>query len=65
PVFLFTFIPISLAGWGVREGAMVGIFLLIGASKETVLPISILYGLIVIIHSMPGMFFWIHSKERL
>lgn len=65
PVFLFTLIPISLAGWGVREGAMVGIFLLIGAAKETVLPISILYGLIVIIHSLPGMFFWLRSKNRL
>ena len=65
PVFLFTLIPISLAGWGVREGAMVGIFLLIGAAKETVLPISILYGLIVIFHSLPGMFFWMRSKNKL
>lgn len=65
PVFLFTLIPISLAGWGVREGAMVGIFLLIGAPKEAVLSISILYGLIVIIHSLPGMFFWMRSKNRL
>lgn len=65
PVFLFTLIPVSLAGWGVREGAMVGIFLLIGAPKEAVLSISILYGLIVIIHSLPGMFFWMRSKKRL
>ena len=65
PVFLFTLIPVSLAGWGVREGAMVGIFLLIGAPKEAVLSISILYGLIVIIHSLPGMIFWMRSKNRL
>jgi len=65
PVFLFTLIPVSLAGWGVREGAMVGIFLLIGAPKEAVLSISILYGLIVIIHSLPGMIFWLRSKNRL
>ncbi|MDH3974488.1 MAG: flippase-like domain-containing protein [Deltaproteobacteria bacterium] len=65
PVFLFTLIPISLAGWGVREGAMVGIFLLIGAPKEAVLSISILYGLIVIFHSLPGMIFWVQSKSRI
>ncbi len=59
PVILLTLIPISLAGWGVREGAMIGIFMLIGAEKETVLSLSVLYGFIVILCSLPGMFFWV------
>lgn len=62
PVFLLTLIPISLAGWGVREGAMIGIFLLIGAPKESILSLSILYGFIVILCSLPGMFFWLTAK---
>ncbi len=65
PVFLFTLIPISLAGWGVREGAMIGFFMLIGASKEQVLSLSVLYGIIVILCSLPGMVFWITSKNKL
>lgn len=65
PVFLFTLIPISLAGWGVREGAMIGFFLLIGAPKEQILSLSILYGIIVICCSLPGMIFWITSKNKL
>jgi glycosyltransferase 2 family protein len=62
PVFLLTLIPISLAGWGVREGAMIGLFMLIGASKESVLSLSLLYGFIVILCSLPGMFFWLTAK---
>lgn len=63
PVILLTLIPISLAGWGVREGAMIGIFMLIGAHKESVLSLSVLYGVIVIICSLPGMFFWITGQS--
>jgi glycosyltransferase 2 family protein len=64
PVFLLTFIPISLAGWGIREGAMVGIFLLVGADKDHILAVSIVYGLILIISSLPGGLFWLNSKHH-
>jgi uncharacterized protein (TIRG00374 family) len=63
PVFLLTIVPISLAGWGIREGAMVGIFMLIGADETKVLAMSILYGLLLIISSLPGSYFWIKSKQ--
>lgn len=63
PVFLLTIVPISLAGWGVRESAMIGIFMLIGASKETILSVSILYGIMLIIASLPGLFIWLSGKK--
>lgn len=63
PVFLLTIVPISLAGWGIREGAMVGVFLLVGADGTKVLAMSILYGLLLIISSLPGSFFWVKSKR--
>lgn len=63
PVFLLTIVPISLAGWGIREGAMVGIFMLVGADETKVLAMSILYGLLLIISSLPGSYFWIKSKR--
>lgn len=62
PVFLLTIVPVSLAGWGVREGAMVGILMLVGVEKEKILAISILYGVILILSSLPGAYFWIRSK---
>ncbi|NOR57957.1 MAG: flippase-like domain-containing protein [Sulfurimonas sp.] len=63
PVFLLTIVPISLAGWGIREGAMVGIFMLAGADETKVLAMSILYGLLLIIASFPGAYFWVKSKR--
>lgn len=65
PVLLLTIIPISLAGWGVREGAMVGIFLLVGAAKATILSVSILYGLLLIVTSLPGLVLWLRSPDPL
>jgi len=63
PVFLLTIVPISLAGWGVREGAMIGIFMLVGADETKVLVMSVLYGLLLIISALPGSYFWIKSKK--
>ena len=52
---ILTIIPISIAGWGIREGAMVGLFSLIGANKAAVLTMSLLYGLTLIVVSLPGL----------
>lgn len=63
PVFLLTILPISLAGWGVREGAMVAIFMMIGANKEMILSVSILYGVMLIVSSLPGVVVWLRGKK--
>ncbi len=65
PVFLLTIVPISLAGWGVRESGMVGILMLVGASKEEVLVVSVLYGLLLILAAVPGAWFWNQNKKIL
>ena len=64
PIFLLTFVPISLAGWGIREGAMVGLFMLVGADKSQILAVSILYGITLIVSSLPGGLFWLDSKHH-
>jgi uncharacterized membrane protein YbhN (UPF0104 family) len=63
PVILLTILPISLAGWGVREGAMIHFFLLIQASKEKVLAFSLLCGLISLASALPGLFFYLTQKK--
>lgn len=66
PVILLTILPISLAGWGVREGALIGLFILIlEADRSKVLSFSILYGLITIAVSLPGLFFYLNDKNKL
>ncbi|NOX79829.1 MAG: UPF0104 family protein, partial [Deltaproteobacteria bacterium] len=65
PVILLTILPISMAGWGVREGAMIGFFLLIGADRSKVLSLSILYGLLALTASLPGLLVYVSQKNRL
>jgi uncharacterized membrane protein YbhN (UPF0104 family)/membrane-associated phospholipid phosphatase len=65
PAILLTLIPISLAGWGVREGAMIGLFTLVGADKTLVLSMSILYGIVLIISSLPGFYVYLTGRSRI
>ena len=60
---ILTIIPVSIAGWGVREGALVGLFSLIGANKATVLTMSLLYGLTLIIVSLPGLVTFLKGRR--
>ncbi|MCB1823804.1 MAG: flippase-like domain-containing protein [Gammaproteobacteria bacterium] len=64
PAIYLTIIPISVAGWGVREGALVGLFSLIGADKPTVLAMSIIYGFTLIIISLPGLVIYLKGRHR-
>ena len=64
PAIVLTIIPISLAGWGVREGALVALFFLIGADKATILTMSILYGLMQIGVSLPGFIIYLGGRKH-
>lgn len=59
PVILITTIPISIAGWGVREGAMVTLFALVGVPQGDSFVLSILFGLISIVVALPGGAIWL------
>ncbi|MBT3765164.1 MAG: flippase-like domain-containing protein [Rhodospirillaceae bacterium] len=64
PVMLATTLPISIAGWGVREGAMVAAFGLIGVSQEGAVVLSLLAGILAIVASLPGGIIWLMSGYR-
>jgi len=64
PVLLVQTLPISLAGWGVREGAVVALFALAGVSGESALAISILYGIVLALTSLPGAVLWLSAGGR-
>jgi len=48
-------IPLSVAGWGYREGAAAAVFPLIGASAGAGVSTSVIYGVVVLLASMPGL----------
>ena len=56
PVMLLTLLPISFAGWGVREAALVSGFDLLDVPSELALATSIGFGLSGIVASLPGLF---------
>lgn len=61
-VILGTLLPISVGGWGVREGLMVGIFVMTGMAPEHALAASILWGLSVIVAASLGGLLWVLSR---
>jgi uncharacterized membrane protein YbhN (UPF0104 family) len=54
PITLFSTLPISIGGWGVREAAMVTIFGLVGVPPSAALIVSIQVGLLAVVLSLPG-----------
>lgn len=57
-VTLVTALPISIGGWGVRETSMVALFGIVGVSNEKSLLLSVLYGVVMMLASLPGGFLW-------
>lgn len=64
PVILLTILPISIAGWGVRELGMISALGYAGISSSDALLISITQGVLAILVSLPGGWFWLAKKYR-
>jgi len=63
PVILLMAVPISLAGWGVRETAMVVAFGFVGVSQPDAVAVSIAVGLAVMAFGLPGGLVWLVSRR--
>ncbi len=58
PVMLLAMLPISFAGWGVREGAMAVALSLVGIGAEQSVAVSVCFGLSLIVLGLPGGLIW-------
>lgn len=54
-VFVIALMPLSLAGWGVREVGSVWLFGLVGIDAETALAMSVGFGILLIFSAFPGL----------
>lgn len=63
-VILSSAVPISIGGWGVREGAMVAALGLAGIASDKALAISVLLGLGGLIVGLLGGLVWLIAPER-
>ena len=62
PVVLLSSLPISVAGWGVREFAMVGAFAVIGVPAESALALSLTLAIVAVLVSLIGGVLWGGSR---
>ena len=56
-------LPISVAGWGIRETVMVGSFLLFQIPSEISTAVGITFGIMLILFSLPGGFIFLFLKK--
>lgn len=63
-LFTVTAVPVSLAGWGLREGAAIFLFALVGLPQPDALALSLAYGLLAAATSLPGGVVWLLTRER-
>jgi uncharacterized membrane protein YbhN (UPF0104 family) len=63
PVTLIQLLPVSLAGWGVREAALVVALGSFGVPAEAALATSILLGLCMIVVGLPGGLIWLTNWD--
>ena len=64
PVALIAVVPISIAGWGVREGAMVAAFAYAGLPQSDGLLVSILFGFSYLMLGVLGGLVWVLGPQR-
>ncbi len=64
-VILLASLPISFAGWGLREGAIMMALGAYGVPQETALAMSLVYGTLHLASAFPGLILWILDKRRL
>jgi glycosyltransferase 2 family protein len=63
PLMLLTMLPISFAGWGVRESAMIMALHIIGVPAEQSVALSICFGLCMLAAGLPGGLIWFVTRR--
>ncbi len=61
-IILITFLPVSFAGWGVREGASIAMLAAVGLGADQAVTLSVLFGLGSILAGLPGLAVWLSGS---
>ena len=64
PVLLITLVPFSIAGWGIREGAMITALGFVGVPPVTAFSISILFGIVMVAVGVAGGIVWLATGRQ-
>lgn len=62
-ILMAMLIPFSVAGWGYREGAAAAIFTMIGLGAPAGVSASVVFGAVILVANMPGLFVFIMRRS--
>jgi uncharacterized membrane protein YbhN (UPF0104 family) len=62
PTLLFSMIPISAGGWGLREGVLIFALASLGVAPEEAIVPSLIFGLGILVVTLPGAWVWLASR---
>ena len=63
-LILFSLIPVSLAGWGLRETGAIALLGMIGIPAEESFAMSVSYGLVLLVTVVPGLLLFLKRSPR-
>ena len=64
PIVLFSMtLPVSIGGWGVREGTALLIAFLLGLSASSSISVAVMYGILNLFCSLPGLYFLLSLRK--
>ncbi len=63
PTILLVSIPISIAGWGIREQILIILLGAMGVGATQAVSVSILYGFVLLIGGLPGGVLWLIMRK--
>jgi hypothetical protein len=58
-------VPVSIGGWGVREGVLVHLLATQGVAADAALALSLSFGMALALASLPGGLLWLMTRSRL
>jgi uncharacterized membrane protein YbhN (UPF0104 family) len=61
---LIATLPISINGWGIREGAMVALLGLTGMAPDKAFSLSVMFGAAQFVAVLPGAAYWVFARPR-
>jgi glycosyltransferase 2 family protein len=63
PALLFSMIPISAGGWGLREGVLIFALASLGIPAEEAIVPSLIFGLGILLVTLPGALVWLANRK--
>jgi len=63
-LFLISLVPVTFAGWGLREFGAIGLFGLAGVPAQQAVAMSVLFGILMIVAGLPGLALILYGSAK-